>query len=280
MSYVQIRYSGYVLGADKELQSLTPSGVGSGTVFDHIMSYNSSDDGAEFFGGVVNMKYYVSVGADDDSLDADVGIQGNFQYGLLIQRAGAGDALLELDSNGFETDTPRTKLQFSNFVMLQSAVSSSNEANDQAAILIRGNSDVTIANSVINTPVNECLRLNGSGAVPATVLARSTVLNCNAAKFLGTGSYNAAATTTQFGAGANNNRDTFTPTFTSLFVNGSNESGVVAFDPTTLSSFFSATTFIGAVQSLADTWYAGWTCNSGAANFGSTSGSCTSLPTT
>ncbi|MGJ3629859.1 hypothetical protein AB5I41_29110 [Sphingomonas sp. MMS24-JH45] len=31
MSYVQIRYSGFVLGAGRELQSLTPSGVGSGT---------------------------------------------------------------------------------------------------------------------------------------------------------------------------------------------------------------------------------------------------------
>ena len=50
MSFVQIRYSGYVLSANNELQSLTPEGVGSGTKLDHIMSFNSSDDGAEFFG--------------------------------------------------------------------------------------------------------------------------------------------------------------------------------------------------------------------------------------
>jgi hypothetical protein len=34
------------------------------------------------------------------------------------------------------------------------------------------------------------------------------------------------------------------------------------------------------VRNATDTWYAGWTCNSGAANFGSASGDCTSLPTT
>jgi len=42
MSYVQIRYSGYVLGADRELQALTTEGVGSATVLNNIMTYNSS----------------------------------------------------------------------------------------------------------------------------------------------------------------------------------------------------------------------------------------------
>lgn len=279
MSYVQIRYSGYVLGANSELQSLTGGAIGSGTVLDHIMSYNSSDDGSEFFGGAPQMKYYVAVGADDDSLDVDTGAQANFQYGLLIQRTGAGDALFEIDSNGFETDTPRTKLQVANYVGLQPAVSSNNEANDQASILLRGNSDTTFANTIISTPNNECLRLNGSGATPATVTARSTVLNCNAAKYLGTGSYTAAQVGTMFGAGANNNRDTFTPTFSNLFVNGANEAGVPAFDVTGLGAFFTAANHVGAVSGSGDAWYAGWTCNSGLVTFGATGGSCTSLPT-
>src|SRR3546814_6350771 len=36
LSSVQLRYSGLILSADKELQGLTPSGVGSGTQIDHI----------------------------------------------------------------------------------------------------------------------------------------------------------------------------------------------------------------------------------------------------
>jgi len=67
LSYVQIRYSGFVLSADKELQSLTPSGVGSATQIDHIQSHNSSDDGLEVFGGRPNMKYLVITGAEDDN---------------------------------------------------------------------------------------------------------------------------------------------------------------------------------------------------------------------
>lgn len=280
MSYVQIRYSGYVLGADRELQALTTEGIGSGTTLDHIMSYNSSDDGAEFFGGVVNMKYYIAVGADDDSLDSDTGVRGSFQYGLLLQRAGAGDALMEIDSNGFETDTPRQNLKISNFTAIQTATSSNNEAADQAAILIRGNSDVTLTNSIINTPANECIRMHGTGATPATLTARSTVLTCNATKYLGTGSYTAAQTATAFGAGANNNSDSFVSTLASAFINGANELAVAVFDVTGLSPFFSATTSIGAVKNASDDWYAGWTCNSGTANFGTgNTGACTSLPT-
>ncbi len=280
MSFVQIRYSGFVLGANIELQSLTTEGVGSATVLTHIMSYNSSDDGSEHFGGSPSLKYYIAVGADDDSLDVDTGAQMDVQFAILAQRSGAGDALFEIDSNGFETDTPRTKLQVSNFVALQPAVSSNNEANDQAAALFRGNSDVTIVNGVINTPNNECIRMNGSGATPATLTAHSVVLNCNATKFLGTGGYTAAQVTGFFGAGSNNNRDTFTPTFTSLFINGSNETGVPVFTVASLGAFFAAVTNIGTVKDAADTWYTGWTCNSTAVNFGTgNSGACTSLPT-
>lgn len=284
MSYVQIRYSGYVLGADKELQSLTPSGIGSGTVLNNIMSYNSSDDGVEFFGGHANMKNFVSVGADDDSLDVDMGTTANFQNLLLIQRSAKGDALLEIDSNGNEADTPRTTLKITNMTALQPATSTDNEANDQAAMLLRGNSDTTLANSIIVTPNNECLRMNGSGTTPATLTARSVVMQCNATKYLGTGSgaaaFTAASVATAFGSGANNNNDAFTNTLASQFINGTNENAVTPLDTTTLSTFFSAVTSIGAVKNATDNWYASWTCNSTTANFGTgNTGLCTTIPT-
>src|SRR5690606_10495534 len=51
MRYVQIRYSGAVLSPNNELQGLTTTGAGSGTVIDHIQVHNSGDDGIEAFGG-------------------------------------------------------------------------------------------------------------------------------------------------------------------------------------------------------------------------------------
>lgn len=282
MSYVQIRYSGFVLGANKELQALTTEGIGTGTVLDHIQSHNSSDDGAEFFGGGVNLKYYIATGADDDSIDVDTGAQMNVQYAMLLPRPGKGDALFEIDSNGLETDLPRTTLKVTNFVAIQSQASPDNEANDQAAALFRGNADVTLANGLLIAPSNECIRLNGSGTVPVTLTARSVQLQCNATKFIGSGSYSAAQVATAFGSGSNNNSDAFTSTLSTLFFNGTNEDAIVAFDPTTLSSFFDlpSPNRIGAAWTGNSSWYAGWTCNSGNANFGATSTACSSLPTT
>ncbi|MFC4294198.1 hypothetical protein ACFO0A_03895 [Novosphingobium tardum] len=280
MSFVQIRYSGFVLGADKELQALTTEGIGSGTTLDHIQAHNSSDDGSEFFGGAINFKYYIATGADDDSLDVDTGAQGNFQYVLQLPRAGRGDALFEIDSNGFESDTPRTKLNVANFTAIQPQTSADNEAADLAASLFRGNSDTTLVNGILLAPSNECVRMNGSGTTPATLTARSVVMQCNATKYLGTGGYTATQVSSFFGSGSNNNNDAFTPSLTRQFIDGANETAVTATDPKTISSFFDTTTWIGAVRNASDTWYAGWTCNSATANFGSTSSACTSLPTT
>jgi len=284
ISYAQFRFSGFILGANVELQSLTPSGIGSGTTLDHIQTFNSSDDGSEFFGGQAGMKYYIATGADDDSLDVDTGARLDVQHALLIQRPGGGDALMEIDSNGNEADTPRTRLRVANFVALQPQTSSNNEANDQASLLFRGNSDITLANGIVATPNNECLRLNGSGGGNAvTFTARSVVMQCNATKYIGTGSFNAGSVAAAFGSGGNGNNDAFTTTLTTLFVNGTNEDAVVAFDASTLSTFFNVPSpnRIGAAWTGNNAWYTGWTCNSSYADFGTgNSGNCTSLPTT
>lgn len=278
MSYVQIRYSGFILGSGIELQSLTAEGIGTGTTLDHIQTFNSSDDGAEFFGGAFNFKYYIATGADDDSMDVDTGAQANFQHVLLLQRPGRGDALMEIDSNGNETDTPRTKLQVANFTAVQPQTSADNEAADQAATLFRGNSDTTLINGLFVTPNNECIRMNGSGTTPATLTARSVALTCNGTKYIGSGSYTAASVQTAFGSGTNNNNDALTSTLTSLFINGANETGLVATDPKSFASFFDTTTWVGAARS-SDTWWQQWTCNSSYANFGTgNTGACTSLP--
>jgi hypothetical protein len=285
MSYVQIRYSGFVLGANSELQALTTQSIGTGTVLDHIQAHNSSDDGAEFFGGAVNMKYYVSTGADDDSLDVDTGAQMNLQWALLLQRPGFGDALMEIDSNGQETALPRTKLQVSNVVARQNQVSQSNNgANSQAALFFRGNSDTTLINGVVIAPDNECVRLNASGSTTArvTLTARSVVLQCGTPKYITSGTSGVTYSVDEIAAifSGNNNNDAFTNSITNTFFNGANENSLTATNPTTFSSFFNALTplRIGAAWTGNDTWYQGWTCNSDVANFGTASTACTSLP--
>ncbi|MBO9575208.1 MAG: hypothetical protein J7494_05700 [Sphingobium sp.] len=283
MSFVQIRYSGFILSATFELQSLTGEGIGTGTVLDHIQSHNSSDDGSEFFGGALQMKYYVSTGADDDSLDLDTGVQAAVQYALMVQRDGQGDALMEFDSNGNESDTPRSTMKIANFTGIQPSASANNNGSsgDQASVLLRGNSDTTWVNGIIATPNNECLRMNASGTTPATLVAKSVAMQCNSTKYLGSGNYTAAQVATAFGAGANNNSDTYAATLTGFFINGTAETAIAATDPKTVDAFFDTTNYIGAVKDANETWQKGWTCNSTYVTFDDAANSkrsCTSLP--
>jgi len=297
MQYFQIRYSGFVLSADKELQALTPEGIGSGTVIDHFQSHNSSDDGAEFFGGVVKMKNYVATGADDDSMDVDAGARMSVQYALMIQRPGEGDALFEIDSNGNEGDLPRTNLKVVNFTALQPQASNQNNTTgDKASSMFRGNSDTLLENGMIITPNNECIRMtsNTDSANRATLALKSVALQCSGtgdAKYLGDGSGSAPFTAAQvhaFVTADASNNENFTSTLTMTFVNGANEDAVAATDPSSLATgtaipagFFTATPTpykIGAAWSANNTWYTGWTCNSGYAALGGGS-ACTSLPT-
>jgi hypothetical protein len=284
MSFVQIRYSGYVLSANNELQSLTPEGVGSGTKLDHIMSFNSSDDGAEFFGGHVNLKYFVSIGAEDDNLDTDAGVQAKFQYVLAIQRPNVGDTMIEADSdNAVDGNIPRQHTFLSNFTFIQKQ----NAGADGAAILLRGGADYNMSNGILVSPGYSCLNISRPATIQATNSAQddlgppvfnSVVMQCGTPPYVGSNGVTADQVKTVFGAGAHNNSDTFAPTLANIFMNGAKEAAVTPFDAHTIDAFFDTADHIGAVKDGNDTWYKGWTCDSSTADLGN-GNLCTSLPT-
>ena len=288
MSYVQIRYSGFILSNGDELQSLTTGGVGSGTTLDHIMSYNSSDDGVEFFGGRVNVNRLVVVGAEDDSLDTDTGVQANLFEVIAVQRPGAGDTILEGDSsNSVSDDTPRQQTNIVNATFLANGV-------DQDQVLrMRGEADFSIANTIIvdQTGATPCIRIDSPGTLAAAGSQAdengpptfdSVVLDCATDFRDGSDGVTAAQVQAVFDAGSNTDAD-FVNSLLSLggapFINGASENGVPAFDPTALSSFFSDLGYIGAVTSEAANWAEGWTCNSATITLGTANtGACESLP--
>lgn len=285
MSYVQIRYSGFVLGSNSELQSLTAQAIGTGTVLDHIQSHNSSDDGFEFFGGAPRIKYFVATGADDDSMDIDTGAQADIQYALLLQRPGDGDTMMEFDSAGAGlSDLPRTRIRVSNFVGIQPQSSPDNEGSGGrgAAIFLTGIADTKLYNGIVVSPNNECIRMSGSPN-SATLEAQSLRLQCGATKYRGDAAITPAQIAGFVNASGNNSSDDYIPTLTNLFVNGATENGVVAFNANAVSSFFDlpSPNRIGVAWDGNTSWYTRWTCNSSIVNFGTAnSGACTSLPVT
>ena len=283
LRYVQIRYSGFVLSGNSELQALTTGGVGTGTTIEFVQSHNSSDDAFEFFGGTHNARRMVLTGADDDNIDLDTGYRGLIQYVIAVQKtSGAADSIIELDSaNALENQTPRTFMKLANFTFVHRNPATGN----QAAMLFRGQADASLVNGVVTSPIG-CLRLAGSNILTPNAAVdkvgppvfRSVAMQCGPTPFIGSSGVTAAQVDAAFNVAGNNNSSTFTASLSNVFVNGANETARTATDPKTVDAGFDTTTYIGAVKDAADTWYAGWTCNSATANFGTTGTACTSLP--
>jgi hypothetical protein len=288
LRYVQIRYSGYVLSGNSELQSLTLGGVGSGTTISHIQSQNSSDDGFEVFGGRVALRNFVVIGADDDSIDVDTGWQGTIQHVIAVQKtSGAADSMIELDSPGTnattdETQVPRTHLKLANFTFVHRNAASGNGA----AMRMRGRADASLVNGVVVSQLPS-LRLDGPAILTADPaiqklgppVFRSILLQSAAASPFraGDGGVTAQQAADVFNAVGGNNHAAFTASLTSVFVNGFNEGAAVATDPKTIDAAFDTTAYVGAVRNN-DTWHTGWTCDSATATFNVTASACTTLP--
>lgn len=108
VSYLQIRYGGYVLKSTKEINGMTFYAVGRGTKVHHVEVYNNIDDCFEWFGGTVNAKYLIGWGCGDDIFDSDCGFRGKNQFLFGVQRdmlgsgieSGVSDKGMEID--GFE----------------------------------------------------------------------------------------------------------------------------------------------------------------------------------
>src|SRR5690606_10304142 len=100
LKYVRVEYTGKVSSSEKEHNGITFEGVGAGTTVEHIAVYEGGDDGIEFFGGTVNVKYAVVYGAQDDSFDWTYGWKGKGQFWVAVQGDILADRGIEADNNG------------------------------------------------------------------------------------------------------------------------------------------------------------------------------------
>jgi len=272
LRYVQIKYSGFEISPNNELQALTLAGVGSGTTIEYVQAYNSSDDGIEIFGGNVNLRYIVINGADDDGLDTDTGWRGGAQFGIVTQRATA----VTNGSRGFEWSAAPSGTAFfsqpkvSNFTLVgrNAAVAA------DALLTLNTGTQPTIINSVVTNPSTSaaaCLDLDDAQTVTNAPIFRSVFFACNR-PYENDSNVNAAATEAVFISATNvGNTAAGTSTLTApagatltaqslAFINGANETAVTPANAPAIYSWFTAVTYIGAVRNAADTWYAGWTC--------------------
>lgn len=176
LKYVQIKYAGFEVRPDEELNGLTMLGVGSGTLVDFVQVHAGLDDGVEMFGGTVQMKHLVLTDIGDDSLDWGSGWKGKAQFVAIKQADDDGDRGIEADNNPDNNDAlPRSQPMLANITALGSPVST------QGALLRRG-TGVNIYNSVFTGFGSSCLRLDGSatyvnGGTPDNLSGELTIEN-------------------------------------------------------------------------------------------------------
>jgi Secretion system C-terminal sorting domain len=166
LRYVRIEYCGIAITPNNEINGLTMGGVGSGTIIDYVQVYACGDDSFEWFGGTVNAKHLISIGAVDDDFDTDFGYTGKVQYALAVRNSSVDD---QSGSTAFESDNdaggssliPITAPVFSNVTALLQNVPATTRFT--RAMHLRRNTSISIFNSVV-TGWPQGLTLDGSGA--------------------------------------------------------------------------------------------------------------------
>jgi hypothetical protein len=126
--FASIRYGGFILSPNNEINGLTTGATGRNTYFEFIEVVNNADDDIEHFGGLCNMKYVAGLFGGDDGIDIDQGYRGKIQFALQVQNnafdlngttatgrnsSNAGDNLGEFDGS----ESPNTSKPYSVWTM-------------------------------------------------------------------------------------------------------------------------------------------------------------------
>ncbi len=155
LSYVRIEYAGYAYQPDKEVNSLTMAGVGSGTTLDHIQVVYAKDDAFEWFGGTVNAKYLIAFKTQDDDFDTDNGFSGKVQFGLVMRDSLIADIsnseAFESDNNAQGTQVnPKTTAIFSNITAIGPRATLTNVGSSlfRGGAHLRRNTGISIFNTI------------------------------------------------------------------------------------------------------------------------------------
>jgi len=154
LRFVSIRYGGFVLSPNNEINGLTCGAVGRGTSFEFIEVVNNADDDIEHFGGSVDMKYVAGLFGGDDGIDLDQGYRGRIQFAFQIQNntsgtsrnpANIGDCLGEWDGpEAPVTGRPYTVHTLFNFT----GIGTGNAASAGKGINYKDNSGGKVFNSI------------------------------------------------------------------------------------------------------------------------------------
>lgn len=268
--YMQVRYAGYVFTTNRELNSFTFNGVGSGTTLEYLQAFRGQDDGIEWFGGTANVRYALITCPGDDGFDWDEGFTGKLQFGVVDQRGCAGeDHGFELSNSPTNADAnPRARGTVANVTVRAGT------GNNRDGLQLNSGTGGNFFNVLVDGFKRSCVAIEGvptSTAAGDPGVGLTGVLTANNVKLAGcaanyrTGTGLATNFTQSWflAQGGNEALGASVLATGSFLPNGNAPSG--QFPPANatapgLNDWFVATDYVGAFRSNADAdnWTLGW----------------------
>ncbi|HJA97433.1 MAG TPA: hypothetical protein H9920_06925 [Candidatus Alistipes faecavium] len=251
LRYIRLEYTGFALDEEHEANGVSFYGVGNGTTVEYLQAYKGSDDGFEFFGGSVNVRYMVVTSCSDDSFDWTEGWNGKGQFLVAFQEAETTlgydcDCLMECDSNGNNAAaTPVAHPVLSNVTLVGNG-----SENGTRGVRLRAGTEVELYNAIVTgkakcitveTPETENSFSKSEKPSKLEYVSMSTALDSKEGIY----------TNEDFAAATGNATD-YVNTLGRGYV-GTLDGGTILSD-----SFFTPAAYRGAVRADAD-WTAGWT---------------------
>lgn len=255
LTYLQVKYAGYEITPENELNGIAFQGVGRGTLIDYIQVHNNFDDGVEFFGGTAQAKHLFLSGNGDDSLDWTFGWRGKAQHVVVLQ-TDRGDQGIEADNNaGGRDSSPRSQPVIANMTII-------GNANTDTGVQLKEGTGGNLYNFIVSGMGDDCIDIDhsatflaaGSSATALTgvLTMQNSVVNC-AVNFREEAGDNFTVEAWFSGQPGNS---TTNVNMTS-YINSPAANSLPA--ATVQDSFFDEVDHIGAVKDAESDWTAGWT---------------------
>ena len=153
LKYVSIRHGGAELAPGDEINGLTLGAVGSGTIMEHIEVLSNLDDGIEFFGGTVSLKFATVAFCGDDCFDWDLGYRGKGQFWFALVGENDGDNAGELDGAGGSDDNePHSSPEVYNVTWIGAGCDGG--ADNATSVYIRDGGGGRFTNSIFTASIH------------------------------------------------------------------------------------------------------------------------------
>lgn len=273
LKYVVVKYAGFEIAPDNELNGITFGGVGSGTTVDYVQVHANADDGVEFFGGAVNVKHLVLTGNKDDSVDWDNGFKGKLQHVFVEHDKNSGEAnrAIEADNDGSTPDKePQSMPTIANMTIIGNNFTTADK--DSEGVYLREGTGAQLYNFAITGPseMGECFEVENSEVTQANmqdgkIKIENSIIACSE-------NFKNVEQSWWEGQAGNQVKDSLMLDATGAPINGSPLLGAGQDVANTVDGFFDSVSHVGALDGTND-WRQGWA-------FGYGGGEVTAQPTT